>query len=336
MELARFKLEGLLGEGADLQVFSATDTATSDAVVVKRPHPTLVQRGQHGDVEGSLLRAKALREQPQSALPHLARIIGHGRQSTGDSYFGDTLGNAYIVAVERRARGLPLVGSASDAIKGMPIGLPHNLFVRHPVVPRRSGCPFTIATDLLDTAEAFLRAGHLLLDLRPQNVFLDPRSGSIEIVDLGGVVTPRQATRSEPELDLHDVILEIMTWYLPVLEAPATADGYRLPHHMDATPSFAGAVEEMLEACSKLAVGGARDATLRILEITRQRGYEAFASFRRDFDRLLDLMADHYVELAGSKPIVDAWTEALAQLRQPAWGKFLFTAQEDLEPYGVV
>ena len=47
-------------------------------------------------------------------------------------------------------------------------------------------------------------------------------------------------------------------------------------------------------------------------------------------------MADHYVELAGSKPVVDTWTEALALLRQPAWGKFLFAAQEDLEPYEVV
>ena len=120
----------------------------------------------------------------------------------------------------------------------MPIGLPHNLFVRHPVVPRRSSGPFTIATDLLDTAGAFLRGGHLLLDLRPQNVFFDPRSGSVEIVDLGGVMTPRQATRSEAELDLHDAIAEIMRWYLPALDAPATADGYRLPHLMDATPSF--------------------------------------------------------------------------------------------------
>ena len=336
MDLARFKLEGLLGEGADLQVFSATDTATGDAVVLKRPHPTLVQRGQHGDVEGSLLHAKALRDRPRSALPHLAQMIGHGRQSTGESYFGDRLENSYIVAVERRARGLPLVGSASDAVKGMPVGLPQNLFVRHPVVPRRSGSPFTIATDLLDSAEAFLRAGHLLLDLRPQNVFFDPRSGSIEIVDLGGVVAPRQATRSRPQLDFHDVIVEMMRWYLPALDAPATADGYRLPHLMDAMPSFAGAVEGMLEACSKLASGGVRDATLRILEITRQRGYEAFGSFRRDFDRLLHLMADHYAELAGSKPVVDAWTEALAQLRQPAWSKFLFAAQKDLEPYQVV
>ena len=165
MDLARFKLEGLLGEGADLQVFSATDIATGDAVVLKRPHPTLVQRGQHGDVERSLLRAKALRDRPRSALPHLAQMIGHGRQSTGDTYFGDTLEIGYMVAVERRARGLPLMGSASDAVKGMPIGLPQNLFVRHPAVPRRSGGPFTIATDLLDTAEAFLRGGHLLLDL---------------------------------------------------------------------------------------------------------------------------------------------------------------------------
>ena len=336
MDLARFKLNWLLGEGADLQVFSATDTATSDAVVVKRPHPTLVQRGEHGDVEGSMLRARALREEPRSTLPHITQIIGHGMQNAGDSYFGDTLGNGYIVAVERRARGLPLVGSASDAIKGMPVGLPHNLFVRHPVVPRRHGAPFTISTDLLDAAEAFLRAGHLLLDLRPQNVFVDPRSGSIEIVDLGGVATPRQATRSQTQLDFHDLIVEIMMWYLPAVEAPATADGYRLPHLMDAMPSFSGAVEGMLEACSKLAVGDARDATLQIFEITRQRGYEQFGSFRRVFDRLLDLMADHYTELAGSKPIVDAWTEALTPLRQPAWGKFLFAAQEDLEPYKVV
>ena len=64
VDLQRFKLEITLGEGADLQIFAATDTETGRPVVVKRPHPTLITRRQHHDVEERLLRAIGLRQYP--------------------------------------------------------------------------------------------------------------------------------------------------------------------------------------------------------------------------------------------------------------------------------
>ena len=87
-------------------------------------------------------------------------------------------------------------------------------------------------------------------------------------------MTPRRATRSQPQLDFHDVIVEIMKWYVPAMDAPETADGYALPHLMDAMPSFSGAVEGiargLLEAlrgrcsgCDASNPGGNRAARIR-------------------------------------------------------------------------
>ena len=55
LDLARYRLGPLIGEGVDRQVFAATDLETGDQVVLKRPHPTLVVRDQHGDVEEQTL-----------------------------------------------------------------------------------------------------------------------------------------------------------------------------------------------------------------------------------------------------------------------------------------
>ena len=164
MDIARFRVEGLLGEGADLQVFAATDTVSGDAVVVKRPQPTLVQRGQHHDVERRIRRVQSLRDELAGSLRHVVEVIGIATVEGRKSPFGDSLGHGYTVAVERRATGLPLVGSPGDAIRGMPIGLPQNLFARHPIVTHGTRGAFSIAKDLMDAVEVLHGAGYLLLD----------------------------------------------------------------------------------------------------------------------------------------------------------------------------
>ena len=60
-DLHRFRLDGPLGEGADLEVFAATDTQTGSSVVIKRPHPTLLERGQQRTVERRTAEAIAIK-----------------------------------------------------------------------------------------------------------------------------------------------------------------------------------------------------------------------------------------------------------------------------------
>ena len=346
LELARFRVEGLLGEGAEVQVFAATDTLSGDAVVLKRPHPALVQRGQHHEVERHMRRAQSLRDGFGVTLRHVVEVIGLATADGQVSPFGDSLGqvvqrrsptgsrhDSYVVAVARRAKGLPLAGSPSDAIKGMPIGLPQNLFARHPVVAHSSRGAFSIAKDLMDTVEVFHGAGYLLLDLRPQNVFFGPRTAEVTIIDLGGVVEPREATGRAPQLDFHDALVEVIKWYLPAGEPPARAGEYAGPYGMDSVPDFTRDIEAVLDAYSELAPGRLRDTATSVLHTTRRRGYGSLATARRDLDRLLRLMAEGYAELAGSQTALDAWTEAAGWLQDPAWGKFLFDAEADLGPY---
>ncbi len=333
MDLARFTVEGLLGEGADVQVFAATDTMSSDPVVLKRPHPTLIQRGQHREVERQMRRVQSLHDELGDSLHHAVEVIGLATADGQASPFGDSLGQGYTVTVERRAKGLPLAGSPSDAIKGMPIGLPQNLFARHPVVAHSSRGAFCIAKDLMDAVEVFHGAGHLLLDLRPQNVFFEPCRAEVTITDLGGVVDAREATGRTPQLDFHDALVEVLKWYVPAGEPPARAGEYAGPYGMDSVPDFTRDIEAMLDAYSELAPGSLRDAATSVLQTTRRRGYVSFGAARYDFDRLVDLMTERYAELAGSQTALDAWTEAAAWLRDPAWGKFLFDAEADLAEY---
>ena len=333
MDLARFTLEGLLGEGADVQVFAATDRISGDAVVLKRPHPSLVQRGQHRDMERQMRRAQSLRDELGNTLRHVVEIIGLATIDGQVSPFGDSLSHSYAVTVERRARGLPLAGSPSDAIKGMPIGVPQNLFARHPVVAHRSRGAFSIAKDLMDAVEVFHGAGYLLLDLRPQNVFFEPGRAEVTIIDLGGVVEPREATGRAAALDFHDALVEILKWYVPAGEPPGRAGDYAGPYGVDSVPDFTRDIEAMGAAYSVLAPGGLRDTVISTIEAIRQRGYVSLGAARRDLDRVFDLTADRYTELAGAGTALDAWTEAAAWLRDPSWGKFLFDADPDLAEY---
>lgn len=335
LELDRFRLGQLLGEGAEFQVFAATDSASGLPVVLKRPHPTIVGRLQHRDIEQRLERLIAAREELGDALSNVAKLIGYVAQGNHDGYFGDALGQPYTVMVEERARGVPLVGSVMDGIKGMPLGLPQNLFVLHPLVahPER-GAP-TVPGDVLDVAESFHLTGMLLLDLRPQNVFFDPRTARITVVDISSIAAPREATRRRGALDLHDFYLEIFRWYTAPHGPPLDSDAYGMPYGMDQAPLFARDLERLTSAFSDSAPGLLKTVALDILARIRQRGYRGFSEFRRDFQEYLGLVVQRYAALSADARLVAAWRMAASRLREPHWRKFLFDPAPDLAPYGV-
>lgn len=335
LELDRFRLGQLLGEGAEFQVFAATDSLDGRPVVLKRPHPTVVGRLQHRDIEQRLERLVAAREELGEALPHVARLIGYVPQGNHDRYFGDTLGQPYTVMVEERARGVPLVGSVMDGIKGMPVGLPQNLFVLHPLVAHPQRGALTVPGDVLDVAESFHLTGMLLLDLRPQNVFFDPRTARITVVDISSIAAPREATRRRTALDLHDFFLELFRWYTAPHGPPLEASAYGMPYGMDQAPLFARDLDRLASAFSESDPSPLRTAALDILARIRQRHFRDMSEFRRQFQEYLALVARRYVALSADASLVVAWRRAASRLREPHWRKFLFDPASDLAPYGV-
>ncbi len=331
-ELQRFRLEGKLGEGADSEVFAATNTNTGTSVVVKRPHPALIARAQHNAVERRIAKAISLRGRLGNKLPHLTTMLGYTQPTTHDEYFGDTLGEQYTVVVEERAPGIPLVGSAVDGIKRHPIGIPQNLFAVHPVVlhPRRGR--FSVARDVLEVTEAFHTIGMLILDLRPQNIYFAPANAKITVIDIGGVAQERPADRREPPLDLHDFYLELFKWYIPHSHPPTDSTEYYRSFDIGSVPSFDRNLDALIRRHTENPSEPCGASALDILQKIKARAYATIQTFKQDFEPYLRLLEDQYAALSDHTPTTQAWQVAKAQLTNPYWRKFQFHP-DDLNPY---
>ena len=332
--LNTFQLHEKLGEGADSEVFAATDTETGMPVVVKRPHPTLITRGQHKAVELRMKKVIALRERLGDRLPHLAGMLAYTGPSSHDGYFDDALGAEYSVVVEERARGIPLVGSAVDGIKSHPVGAPQSLFAVHPIVPHSKRGRFSIVCDILKVAEAFDSAGTLILDMRPQNIYFAPATASVTVIDIGGVTEPRPASGGKPPLDLHDFYLELFKWYIPHSAPPSTADGYRQPTGMETIPIFNQNLDTMIRQHSEAADEPCKSAALDILHRVKERVYPSIQAFKSDFEAYLSLLDEKYERLSRCESVRQAWTDALCLLTADYWRKFQFHPR-DLAHYSV-
>lgn len=330
-ELDRFQLHGVLGEGADSEVFAATDTQTGEQVVVKRPHPTLLARGQHRAVERRTAEVIAIKERLADALPHVSRMLAYTSQESHSDYFGDGLDAAYIVVVEARAVGVPLVGSALDGIKRQPIGLPQNLFALHPVKTHSERGAFTIASEVLEVAEAFHSQGALILDLRPQNVYFDPATAGITVIDVGNINQEREATGRHAALDLHDFYLELFKWYVPSGPPPPKADDYCQPYGMDSVSRFTNDLDALSRAFASNNSGDDVGGALVMLERIRSRSYGSVAEFREDLETLMNALSKVYMMHADTQ-FADAWLEAANLMSTPHWSQYLFSP-EDMAPY---
>ena len=324
--LSQFRLHEKLGEGADSEVFAATDTETGSSVVVKRPHPMLIARGQHGAVERRISKTVALRERLGERLPHITKLVAYTEPSNHDEYFGDALGERYTVTVEARAAGVPLVGSAMDGIKRHPIGAPQNLFAIHPIIPHKRRGRFSIVRDLLEVAAAFQAASALILDMRPQNIYFEPADATISVIDIGGITEERPADRGKPPLDLHDFYLELFKWYMPTSAPPAGKDGYRQPVGMETVPMFNQNLESMIRQHSQASEERWHSAAIDILHKVKARGYAEIQAFNDDFEALLALLEEQYAALLEDHSAKVAWREAKALLVSPYWNKFRFSS----------
>ena len=330
LDLARYRLGPLIGEGADRQVFAATDLETGDQVVLKRPHPTLVVRDQHGDVEEQTFRMSDLRAALGADVPHVARLVGVSSTAEHAAYFGDSLANKYTVTVEERVGGVPLVGNVVDGLIGHPIGVPLNLFCLYPLVTPPEHDAASVVTDVLSVVDKFHQAGVLLMDLRPQNVFYAPGTSEVTIVDIGAIRPVAVGTSRRAGVDIHDLFLGLFRWYSTPDGPPGDSQEWGRADELELPPAFDSAVARLARLYESVQHPPERDGALRILRRIAGREYGGVGEFADDLGRFLKLRA---ASLRGDSAASEAWQTALQMLERPYWARYLFDPATELTQY---
>ena len=338
VNLERFRLGGYLGSGAGYEAHWATDGLTGKQVVIKRPNPDYVTRGLHRGVERLSDRLIEIHKTTAKAVPNLARIIGYTETERHDFFFGDSLKEEYRVLVQERAKGIPLVGAFRDKFLGIPIGLGLNLFVLHPLMSYPDADSFAVHQQLLDTEEAFYNAGHLLLDIMPQNVFFDPGTGRTTLIDTGTIFDrtepePDKARIGSHSRDIHDFYLEVFKFYATPGLPPSDVAGYGVPTGMDGIPHFEQQIYILIQSYSEVEFIPFREAAVAILRSIQDRAYTSIQDFRNDFSNFLTLMKDRNLCIPNFKGLVTVWGRAVERLADDYWKRFLFDYESDLAHY---
>ena len=331
VDLDRFQTSGILGTGADYEVRAAVDQETGKQVVLKRPVPQMISRGMHTSTEARTDRTLQVLEQMGQA-DNLVAIVGYTERGVHDQFYGDSLGREYRVIVEERARGIPLmVGDMRARITGVPIGVGQNLFALHPLLRPPDRAPFAIHEQLLALEESFIKGGYFLLDLRPQNLFYQPSTGHITVVDCGELVSGdgEPDRRGRPPRDVHDFCLEVLKFYATPKTPPQDAAGYRDPHGQRPVVDFLQELDEMGAAFGDTDEP-VRSAALDMIARIRDRSYSDIDGFRQDLNTYLAEVGERDENLGRMDQLRQAWGEALNWLREDHWNKYLFDAETDL------
>ena len=340
VQLDRFELEGVLGSGSDYQAHAATDGCTGKQVVLKRPNPHYVSRKLHHGVDRLSERLIELHRAVGDSLPRMAHLIGYTEISQHDGYFGDSLKESYRVLVTERAKGIPLVSDIADRFRGVPVGLGQNLFALHPLAPHRDRGYFSVHQQLMDLEEAFLAAGHLLLDMRPQNIYFDLQEGGITVIDIGTTPTQGSAAQGRASMgtrpkDIHDFFPELFKFYVSPDSPPMDAAKYGEPTGMRTIPRFDQELEFLIRGFSALQHRGLKEVAVDTLKKVQRRAYTSFGEFRRDFTQLLSLLEERNKSRPDLDALIDVWGQAARMLSGHYWKKFLFDPDSDLAGYSV-
>ena len=330
VDLQRYEITGRLGSGADYDVRSAIDRETGAEVALKRPVPQAVSRKQHGAIEARTERLLMAYDIAGDAQGLLAPVLGYTDAAVHDDFFGDGLAEPYTVFVQGRAPGIPLLGDMMSRITGVPIGAGQNLFAVFPLTPVGQGRPFPVHGQLIDLEQRYLEAGFIVMDLRPQNVFYQPGTGGVQVIDTGalaGVDDP--APRGRPPLDVNDACLELVKFYTTPQEPPLDASGYRDAHGVRPVVNVEQELNEM-----RRGLLGADDAVAAsassILDKIGRRSYSDFEQFRTDLSAYLEALRDRNRRAADWPGWLAAWHEALDWLRGDYWTRFKFDAESEL------
>ncbi len=319
--------------GADYEVRAAVDRETGRQVAIKRPVPQAISRNQHYAIEARTEKTLQAYQEVGSATPLISPILGYTERAVHDSFFGDELGKEYQVMVEERARGIPLLGDMMSKFKGVPIGAGQNLFALFPLVQPGGVPAHPVHNQLLDLEEVYLKAGYVLLDLRPQNIFYQPGNGQMVVIDTGGLARlDGDAPRGRPPFDVNDACLEILKFYTTPLEPPADSSGYREPMGIRPIIDIGQELDEMARDLAECTPPVA-EAGVGMLDKIRERSYTDYAQFRIDLTAYLNQVKERNTEMANSAEAVDSWLEAAQWLKEDYWRGFLFDPDLELAEY---
>jgi serine/threonine protein kinase len=334
IDLERFILNGPLGFGANYEVYAAIDRETGKDVVLKRPWAQTIRSGQSWHIDEQSARVIELHWTLGDAVPYISPLVGYTERVRHDSYFGDSLPQEYYVLVEERARGVPLVADIKDKFRGVPIGLGQNLFALYPLVQGSFAGAASVFEQLLDVEESFTRMDCLLMDLRPQNIFFDPKRSEITVIDIGTCVDLRTASSPRPAPDVHDCLVELCKFFLAPQSPPTRAKGYREPFGMGPPVGFIQELDRMIQTCSALAPGPLQEVAMGILQRLKRRDYGAVAPFRRDLQQYFASVDERNRNLQEFPDMVGVWRQGMELLREQYWRKFRFDPDADLAEYG--
>jgi hypothetical protein len=333
IDLERFRLAGPLGIGANYEVYAAVDCETGKEVVLKRPWAQIIRVGQSRRIDEQSARLIELHRTFAGVVPYVAPLVGYTDRVSHERYFGDGLPQDYQVLVEERARGVPLVADIKDKFRGVPIGLAQNLFALHPLVQGAFEGTQSIFEQMLDVVEASTSAQYLIMDLRPQNIFFDPKRGEITVIDIGACVDLRTASGARPAPDVHDCLAELCKFYLEPHTPPTQLKGYRDPYGMGPAVGFAKELDRMIEACSGVANGPLQGRAVDILQRLKRRDYGGITPFRHDLQQYFALVDERNHNLQDFPNLVAVWHQGMELLREQYWRKFRFDPDADLAPY---
>jgi hypothetical protein len=332
IDLNRYEVTGILGSGADYEARSAMDRETGAPVVLKRPEPQMVRRRMHTNIESRTDQVLRVYQEVGHTIPTVVPILGYTERANHDAYFGDDLGHDYRVLVAERALGIPLVGDIKARFTGVPIGVGQHLFTLFPLIRSANHSPFAIHEQLLEVEERFFDAGYVLLDLRPQNIFYQPDSGRISIIDCGALVDLNRVAdtgRRSPQ-NIHDFYLEMLKFYTTPQSPPMQARGYRDPYGLRPVTNFERELDDMAHQYKTAPDQAVQEAAQILIGQIRQRAYTAFKDFRRDLLTYLDTVSAYHHALPDLAEAQHVWTEALDWLRDDYWQRYLFCPETDL------
>ncbi|MCH8745809.1 MAG: hypothetical protein IIB31_09205 [Chloroflexi bacterium] len=334
--LDRYEIIGLLGTGADYEVRTAVDRESGQQVVLKRPVPQAITRQMHGPIEGRTDRTLQAYEDLADRVPQLSPLLGYTERACHAAFYGDEVSQEYRVMVFARAPGIPLVGDVRARILRVPIGLGQNLFALFPLVQPQNQPSgedsWPVQRQLLDLEEQFYLSGRVLLDLSPQNVFYQPATGGITVIDSGDQVAVDETpdSRSRRQRDIHDFYLEMLKFYTTPQDPPDQANGYREPYGLRPVITLEQELGEMsgrLNARTDPAAQAMQELIARV----KQRDYGEFSGFRRDLMAYLEEVRIRHQALPNLPQARQAWLEALELLRAAPWKKYDFDAEVELQ-----
>ena len=334
IQLKNYEITGILGTGADYEVRSALDLDSGQTVVLKRPIPQAITRNMHGPIEA---RTKSIIETYRDLSDStytLCPLIGYTSQSNHVEAYNDGIMQDYTVLVFERAPGIPLVGDARSRILRIPIGIPQNLFTLFPVSQLDDDSCWSVQAQLLETEQKFFDSGRVLLDLGPQNVYYQPATGEITIIDLGDqvMVGDESLGNRGRKRDIYDFYLEMLKYYTISGDPPGNIDGYKEPRGLRPIIGLDQELDEMTRNVGPVNVS-CNKIKLEIIKKIKAFEYVQFSQFMLDLTEYLQEVRIRYrdhPELASYKAV---WFESLQLLKADHWRKYEFEAETELSKF---